>query len=232
MRIITMKCPHCLVAFSDRPNSLGVGKDVDGQWNLLVYGCPECKRLILYLETDDTPVQLLENAEKGFWPQSGSWPIENPKTIMVRPVSSSRDPCPPEVPEDIKKDYVEACLVLPYSANACAALSRRCLQHILRKHANVKPDELNSEINEVLSQGNLPLDIKSVIRGPQIAGNIAAHPMPDNAGEITDVEPWEAEWVLDIIESLFGHYFVQPAKNKSRMSALKAKYDEGRANVK
>ena len=56
--------------------------------------------------------------------------------------------------------------------------------------------------------------------------------MPDNAGEITDVEPWEAEWVLDIIESLFGHYFVQPAKNKSRMSALKAKYDEGRANVK
>jgi hypothetical protein len=50
--------------------------------------------------------------------------------------------------------------------------------------------------------------------------------MPDNAGEITDVEPWEAEWVLDIIESLFGLYFVQPAKNKSRMSALKAKYDE------
>ena len=91
----------------------------------------------------------------------------------------------------------------------------------------MKPDKLNSEINEVLNQGNLPLDIKSVIRGPQIAGNIAAHPMPDNAGEITDVEPWEAEWVLDIIESLFGHYFVQPAKNKSRMSALKAKYDEG-----
>ena len=198
----------------------------------MVYACPECKRLILCLETDDTPNPLLDNAEKGLWPPGGSWHIENPKTIMVRPIGSSRDPCPPEVPEDIKKDYVEACLVLPYSANASAALSRRCLQHILRKHANVNPSNLNAEINEVLNRGNLPPDIQSVIRGPQIAGNIAAHPMSDKAGEITDVEPWEAEWVLDIIESLFGYYFVQPAMNKRRMNVLKAKYDEARANVK
>ena len=225
-----MICPHCLVAFSDNPTYLAVGSDVDGRWNLLIRACPECNRFILHLETDTNPSLSQEKAQIGA-PFGGWFGIENPKTVMVRPKGSSRPPCPAEVPEKIKKDYLEACLVLSDSPNASAALSRRCLQHVLRDHAKVTPDNLGVEITEVKERGNLPSGIAKVIRAPQELCNIAAHPMPDTAGEIVDVEPWEAEWVLDILEMLFDYYFVQPAEAARRMNAIHTKYEEARRNV-
>ncbi len=226
-----MICPHCLVAFSDDPTYLAVGSDADGRWNLLIRACPECNRLILHLETDAKPSPSQEKAQIGSPLYSGWFGIENPKTMMVRPKGSSRPPCPAEVPEKIKKEYLEACLVLPESANASAALSRRCLQHILRDHAKVTHDNLGKEITEVITRGDLPSDIVKVIRAPQELGNIAAHPMPDDAGKIVDVEPWEAEWILDILEMLFKHYFVQPTETERRMKAIHTKYEEARRNI-
>jgi hypothetical protein len=55
-------------------------------------------------------------------------------------------------------------------------------------------------------------------------GNIAAHPIKSkNPGEIIEVEPGEAEWLLDILEGLFDFYFVQPAKLKRNKDSLNEK---------
>ena len=44
-----------------------------------------------------------------------------------------------------------------------------------------------------------------------------------HTGEIMDVEPGEAEWLLDTLEGLFDFYFVQPATLKTKREALNAK---------
>jgi hypothetical protein len=41
-----------------------------------------------------------------------------------------------------------------------------------------------------------------------------------------DVEPQEAEWLLNVLEQLFDFYFVQPARAKAKRDALNAKLKE------
>ncbi|MCH7575862.1 MAG: DUF4145 domain-containing protein [Candidatus Marinimicrobia bacterium] len=139
----------------------------------------------------------------------------------------SREPIGPEIPEDISADYYEACMVLDDSPKASAALSRRCLQHLLREHANVSPGNLADEIQQVIDSNQLPSHLAESIDAIRNLGNFAAHPIKSsNTGEILPVEPGESEWNLDVLESLFDFYFVQPAILKSKRAALNAKLVE------
>ena len=156
------------------------------------------------------------------------------KSFMVWPKAVSRAPVPPELPPSLIEDYKEACLVLSDSPKASAALSRRCLQNLLRQAAGVKAGDLSSEIQQVLDSGKLPSDIAVNIDAIRNIGNFAAHPSKDKStGEIVPVEPDEAEWNLDVLESLFDFYFVQPARAKARRDALNKKLqDAGKPPLK
>jgi Domain of unknown function (DUF4145) len=121
-------------------------------------------------------------------------------------------------------DYSEACLVLPDSEKASAALSRRCLQHVLREKAGIKRGDLASEIQQVLDSRQLPSHLAEDLDAVRNVGNFAAHPLKStNTSEIVDVEPQEAEWLLSLLEGLFDFYFVQPVRAKARRDALNAK---------
>jgi hypothetical protein len=65
-------------------------------------------------------------------------------------------------------------------------------------------------------------------------GNFSAHPSKNKStGEIVEVEPQEAEWNLDVLESLFDFYFVQPAVTKAKRDALNKKLaDAGKPSMK
>jgi hypothetical protein len=142
---------------------------------------------------------------------------------------ASRPPAPGEVPQKLAGDYNEACLVLADSPKAGAALSRRCLQTILREHAKVKPQDLSKEIDEVLASKQLPNYIAQDIDAIRQVGNFAAHPIKStNSLEIIDVEPGEAEWLLDVLVELFDHYFVGPAVAQKKRDALNAKLAEAK----
>jgi hypothetical protein len=210
-----MKCPHCLTAYHDHPGYNTIGKDADGEWLLKTDICPACSRNIIWIVNGE----MLRTAQGGF---AG---VKNVKSeLLVRPRAAGRPPCPKEVPSDLAKDYNEACLVLPDSATASAALSRRCLQSLLRQTAGVKPGSLADEIQEVLDSGKLPTALADSIDAVRNIGNFAAHPMKSqHTGEILDVEPGEAEWNLDVLESLFDFYFVQPALLRAKRDALNAK---------
>ncbi|MEI7611709.1 MAG: DUF4145 domain-containing protein [Betaproteobacteria bacterium] len=149
----------------------------------------------------------------------------NEKTrYIVRPRVANRPAPPKEVPEEFAADYREASLVLADSPKSSAALSRRCLQHILREKAGVKKADLAKEIDEVISSGKLPSHLSEAIDGIRNIGNFAAHPIKATAsGEVLPVEPGEAEWTLDVLEGLFDFYFVQPALLTARRAALTAK---------
>jgi hypothetical protein len=147
--------------------------------------------------------------------------------FMVWPRAYSRAPLAPSIPEHLAADYREACAVLVNSAKASAALSRRCLQHLLRQAADVKPSELSKEIDEVLASRSLPSQLAEAIDAIRNLGNFAAHPVKSrNTGEIVDVEPGEAEWLLNVLESLFDFYFVQPALLAAKRNALNKKLKE------
>jgi hypothetical protein len=128
------------------------------------------------------------------------------------------------VPTDIADDYIEACIVLPDSPKASAALSRRCLQHLLRHIAGVSPGDLANEIQQVIDSGKLPSHLSESIDAIRNTGNVSAHPMKSqNTGTILPIEPHEAEWNLDVLESLFDFYYVQPALLQAKRAALNRK---------
>ena len=151
---------------------------------------------------------------------------------MLLPMSSGRHPVPVEVPENIAKDYTEACQVFPYSPKASAALARRCLQSILTNKAGIKSKNLSDQIDKVLN--DLPSYISDSLDAIREIGNFAAHEQKSTeTGLILDVEPGEAEWTLDILELLFDHYYVSPAKEAKRREKFNAKLEEsGRDQLK
>ncbi|TSJ48256.1 DUF4145 domain-containing protein [Fluviicola chungangensis] len=180
---------------------------------------PNCRKLII----------TLINAEEGSRDRHGNfYDVEEINSeIFVNPLTSSRPPVPTVVDKLFAEDYNEACLILTFSPKASAALSRRCLQNILREKANVKKGDLANEIQEVINNGHLPTHLIQSIDAIRNIGNFAAHPNKSKStGEIVDVEYGEAEWLLDVIESLFDFYFVQPEILKVKRDALNQKLEE------
>ena len=117
--------------------------------------------------------------------------------------------------------------MLSDSEKASAALSRRCLQMLLRERAGVKPTNLDNEIQQILDSKQLPSHVAESIDAVRVVGNFAAHPIKSQStGSIIDVEPGEAEWLLDVVESLFDFYFVHPAKIAAKRQALNNKLKE------
>ncbi|HEX6479412.1 MAG TPA: DUF4145 domain-containing protein [Ktedonobacteraceae bacterium] len=216
-----MKCPHCRVDFHDQPKNVLLGEDPDGGWKLIHRRCSSCDKLIFHLVNGEVK-QLVPGSAS---PESKSReaghiaPVAESHVYLVRPKGSSRPPCPPEVPKEIAEDYSEACLVLNDSPKASAAMSRRCLQHILidPNAANAQQRDLADQIEYILKSQTLPIHIARVLDAVRNIGNFAAHPMKTKTtGEILPVEPGEAELNLDVIEALFDFYYVQPAIIQTR----------------
>jgi hypothetical protein len=225
-----MKCPHCLVEFHAQVQYIDCGNDVNGDWVLKRFDCPNpnCKKLILFL-TNCTAIRFNHGGGRGVSS------IQSQKSErLVLPKGISRLAAPPEVPREYREVYEEACAVLPDSAMASAALSRRCLQQLLRDKGGFKSKNLADEIQMAIDSNILPSHITESIDGIRNIGNFAAHPLKStNTGEIIPVEPGEAEWNLDVIEFLFDFYFVQPAIIKKRRDALNQKLqDAGKPAMK
>jgi len=154
------------------------------------------------------------------------------QTRLLYPLGSSRPPVPAEVPSHIAEDYNEACLVLPFSPKASSALSRRCLQAVLREAGGSTKSNLAAQIDEVLPK--LPSHLQKSLDAVRNTGNFATHPMKSQStGTIVDVEPGEAEWNLDTLEALFDFYYVQPRTLEEKRRALDKKLkDVGKRPLK
>jgi hypothetical protein len=55
-------------------------------------------------------------------------------------------------------------------------------------------------------------------------GNFSAHHITDQTTlQVIDVEDYEAEYCLDILDAVFDHYYVKPAEALRKKAALNAK---------
>ena len=219
------KCPHCLVTFNAPTHPVGLGEDSDKNWAIERQRCPGCEKFIFFL------------VNTAVFNSASNPPYQEANVVrreLIRPRGTSRPPLPPEVPEQYKEDYREACLILADSPKASAALSRRCLQYLLREAGGTKKRDLADQIDEVLQDGKLPSDIAKIVDAVRNIGNFAAHPNKSKStGEIVPVEPAEAELNLEVLESLFDFYFVRPAETQWRIDAINKKLaDAGKPPIK
>lgn len=219
-----MKCPHCNVQIFPQNKITDIdstGFDLSDE-DYIIYEnhyfsvnsavCPACKRIIIDLKHEIS--NTLDSTGE----------FNKVQIQRIYPISSLRS-CPKEVDNpQITQDFIEASSVLNISPKASAALSRRCLQNLLREKAGVTKKDLSKEIQEVIDSRTLPSYLSDSIDAIRNIGNYAAHPLKSTAsGEIIEVEPGEAEWALDVLEQLFDFYYVQPAKLAAKRLALDTK---------
>ena len=215
------RCPHCLttVRFEHAvwekgrlPSAITLQSASNKErLRFVCVSCPECGRMILTIEPFNESADSRER-------------IVGEQEVVIWPLQSARPPVPKQVPEHIGADYQEAALVLSLSPKASAALSRRCLQAVLREAGSANQHNLSQQINAVMP--SLPSYIAESIDHIRNVGNFAAHPTKDQAsGQIVDVEPGEAEWNLDVLDMLFDHYYVKPALAIQKREELNVKLE-------
>jgi hypothetical protein len=128
-------------------------------------------------------------------------------------------PFPEFVPRAIREDYEEACLVRDLSPKSAATLARRALQGILRDFYKAKPGRLVDEINS-LSETMEP-ELLDAIHAVRKVGNIGAH-MEADISVIVDVDPNEAQLLLELVETMIEETYIRRDDRKNRLNRVTA----------
>jgi len=136
----------------------------------------------------------------------------------LRPKSKAK-PLPGYIPRPIVEDYEEACLVLNDSPKASATLSRRCLQGIIRDFWSISKPRLVDEINAL--KGKIDPSTWSAIDAVRSIGNIGAH-MEKDINQIIEVDPGEAEVLIQLLETLFKEWYVNRHDRDEQMKQIVA----------
>ncbi len=139
---------------------------------------------------------------------------------------------PDYLPQPIRNDYEEACLIRDLSPKASATLSRRALQGMIRDFWGIKRGRLIDEI-DALKEKVDPVTWKAIDAVRSI-GNIGAH-MERDINVIVDVEPDEARKLIQLIEILVDDWYVTRHEREERLKAVielkEAKEDQKKANA-
>lgn len=199
-----MKCPHCLVTFDESWGGWQLCSDAEATWRVSYAICSACGRATIDLLGESKKTG--EQGEFRVWPKGA-----------VRPVA-------PEVPQPYAGNFREACTVLPDSSNASAAISRRCLQSLLVNEGGAKKGKLVKQIEEVVDSKQLRPQLADNLHYVRKVGNLGAHETKnDHTGEVVDATVEEAEWLVEVLEGLFEHYFVEPQRERKRREEFDAR---------
>jgi hypothetical protein len=220
-------CPHCntpQTVTSERHdvryNYITVGEQKDGPLALeqTAYGCsnPTCLK---------TSLKVRVGRQKTV---SGSLRIDGTHIIfsqMLIPQGTAK-PQPDYIPEPLREDYYEACLVRDFSPKASATLTRRCLQGMIRDFAKIAKPTLAKEIEalrEAVDDGSADRAISSEsvdaidqVRG---IGNIGAH-MEKDIDLIIEVDPGEAQALIELVEMLFDEWYGARHRRQAKLQHI------------
>jgi hypothetical protein len=171
---------------------------------------PDCRQLTMTVALNE--LQVFPNGNK----------IGD--AIFVRQLvpSSAAKIFPDYMPKQILDDYIEACEIRDLSPKASATLCRRCLQGMVRDFWSISKSRLKDEIDEL--KGKIDAGTWEAIDAVRQIGNIGAH-MEQDVNLIIDVEPEEAQLLIDLIETLFESWYIDRHDRQERNAALKALAD-------
>lgn len=168
---------------------------------------PECKEV-------SVKAYLHKSTNSNFYS-----PSSNPEKIWnLLPQSSSKTYSTSIIPEVILNDYEEACLIKDLSPKASATLARRCLQGMIRDFWKVKGKNLFEEIKAI--EEKIEPEVWEAIDSIRSLGNIGAH-MEKDINIIVDVEPDEAQLLINLLEMLFDEWYIATHERKQRLNKIK-----------
>jgi hypothetical protein len=211
-----MICPHCGTAANFKWKTSNTYPDPEKEghgYRTASDLCPACSLLQM-----GAIMEVMSQVEP---PYDTIAPIEAEELLFPKHLNKVVDP---EVPQELRHDYLEAVAVLSASPKASAALSRRILQHVLQNSFQIPGGSLAQQIDAFLKRSDVPSYLTQAIDAVRTIGNFAAHPLKDTStGAIAAVEPGEAEWLLEVLNSLFDFAFVQPKRLSDRRQNLNMK---------
>jgi hypothetical protein len=226
-------CPHCQHAqtvsdskYSRTLHKVNIGETAHGVMAIrqMSISCSnrECKEVTAVVE-------LVAGQQ---WLPNGN--LHNARTISIHKIrpESHHKPQPNFIPTPIVQDYIEASRIRDLSPKASATLSRRCIQGMIRDFCKISKSRLIDEIAELskrLVDGTAPAGVNSesveAIDHVRNIGNIGAH-MEKDINVIVDVDPGEAQALLDLIEMLFEEWYVARNTRQEKLTKLKTIADE------
>jgi hypothetical protein len=227
MNEFNWECPYCRSRqtvtdpkYHVSEDRIDVGDNADGNvgFRAISIGCsnPECKKVTVIFEYGT----VNQYSDGGYH----SWQ----KTILGRQFipDSAAKPQPEYIPEPIRNDYAEACLIRDLSPKASATLSRRCLQGMIRDFCKVSKSRLVDEVSTLkamVDAGSAPAGVSAdsidAIDALRKIGNIGAH-MEKDINIIVDVDPNEAQALIELIESLFDEWYIARHKRQQRFAKV------------
>jgi Domain of unknown function (DUF4145) len=214
-------CPYCnrdctigkedTTVISNNPEIYHISKEYGyclSTTSIIVCPNPKCRKIklsqrIAFGQLRCTP-ELSDNWD--LWPESNAKPF------------------PDYIPEALRNDYQEACLIKTKSPKASATLSRRCLQGMIRDFWGVKDkNNLYQEIQSIKDEID-PLTFKAIDAVRNI-GNIGAHMGKDvdlmiDVNLMIDVDPGEADMLIGLIETLFKDWYIRKHEREANMESL------------
>ena len=234
-------CPHC-----DR-SQIATSENRDTNTNYLALGLKEKIGSRVFAQRCLNPACGMVTADVwiGRWISPGGNGISRPDFTApplfwrrVVPEGAAK-PMPEFVPKAIRDDYAEACLIRDLSPKASATLARRCLQGMIRDFAkvSVKSKRLVNEIEaleEAVENGTAPrgvsIDSIEALTAVRKVGNIGAH-MEADIDVIVDVDPGEAQILINLIESLIADWYVERHKRSARFASAVALAADKKAQI-
>lgn len=217
-----MNCPHCGKAAHFEFRTLEVTRSTEGKNDGCAYEirtacCPACEEYVVLI---DYGLCKWEDSISSFFL------TERYSSRVIFPQTSVRKAAV-EAPPDFQSDFQEASAVLPISPKASAALSRRLLQRVLRDCFDVHESNLSQEIDSFIEKSGASSHLNQQLDAIRHIGNFAAHPLKStSSGEIINVEPGEAEWLIEVLEDLFDFAFVKPKRLEERRAELNKKLED------
>lgn len=114
----------------------------------------------------------------------------------------------------------------PFSPKASATLIRRCIQGIIRDFCGITDKRLIDEIKRLRQQtdaGHTPAGVQAdtvdAIDHVRQIGNIGAH-MEADINVIVDVDPNEAQTLIELAELLFDEWYTAREQRTRRLKKL------------
>lgn len=183
---------------------------------------PNCGQLTLHAELRNPKIGNLGNY---LWPMAPADGKRINEVLLAKnkiddwqllPASNAK-PYPDYIPEPIRKDYTEACLVKNLSANAAATLARRCLQGMVRDFHEIERSSLQKEFEAI--KDKVEHRVWKAIDEVRKLGAIGAH-MEEDVNMMVDVEVDEVEQLIWLIEFLFGKWYVERYEAEKSLAAI------------
>lgn len=181
---------------------------------MLLIECPntECQAQYLQITTSRGSIRRPRAAQDYVEPEA---PVGLGAVVFL---PTTPQPLSKYVPAAVQGDFQEAYLIREFSPKASATLARRALQGMVRDFFNVRKPTLHEELQAI--KDRCDHELFDAMMGVKSVGNIGAHPEKD-INLIVDIEPGEAQALLDLLHVLDQEWYVARAQRAERIAKVR-----------